>query len=165
MRGQSLQAVSRPVQRRIGPPLPIWLIPIEICLQRDQNGACTDQITTLSSLISRFNHLNGSWWGIDNVAFRFGPLTNNRGTFYLYDKATMQQQTPQLIAASTSELKTVNGVQLLMADGRPIFAVYNGKVFGGWHYPANVASLSSEYNFNKTAVNAIFTAAGWPVIP
>lgn len=144
---------------------------MEICLQRDQNGACTDQITTLSSLISRFNYPNGNYWSIDNVAFRFGPLTNNRGTFYLYNKETMQQQTPQLIAASTSELKTVNGVQVLMADGRPagigymIFAVYNGKVFGGWHYPANVASLESEYNFNKTAVNAIAAAAGWPVIP
>jgi hypothetical protein len=146
----------------------------QMCTQSDQNGHCTAYATTLSGLISSFSNTNanGSYTGSDGVWFKFGTFNSqtNSGTLYLYSPSTTSQP-PQLITTSTYTIRTVNGVQMLVADARPagggyvIFAVYNGVVNGGRYYPANVARLSSQYDFNKTAINAIATAAGFPAIP
>lgn len=59
---------------------------------------------------------------------------------------------------------------MILADMRVVgqsyalFAVYNGKVAVGEFRKANVA-FTDNYDFNKTAINAIATVAGVPAIP
>lgn len=142
-----------------------------MCTNSDQNG-CTAYATTLNGMISSYSYPNGGYNGSNNIWFQFGPLNNvgTGGTLYLFTPYTQLQQ-PQLITTSTYQIRTINGVQMLMADARPvggdymIFAVYSGKVHGGEYYPANVAMLSQNIDFNATAIRAIATAAGLPALP
>jgi hypothetical protein len=147
-----------------------------ICTQHDQNGTCLAPVTTLAGLISNFSNTvqeqYGGYLGVDNIGLRLGALNSstNSGILSLYSRNADNGQLSPL-ASSTYQIKTVNGVQLLVADARPagegyiIFAVYNGRVQGGEFYPGNVARLSSDVDLNKTAVNAIAMAAGFPAIP
>ena len=143
-----------------------------MCTQADQNGGCSAYATTLQSLITNRGYGSGAYTGSDNITYQFGPLNNvgTGGTLYLFTPYTQLQQ-PQLITTSTYQIRTINGVQMLMADARPaggdynIFAVYSGKVHGAEYYPANVAMLSQNIDFNATAIRTIATAAGLPALP
>lgn len=147
----------------------------QVCSAYDNSGSCTTPITNLTTVLSTFTRSDGRWWGDGLVAFYFGTATSSTsGTLELYSQDVLSSSSyasAQRIATSTYQIKTVNGVQILVADLRPaggsqkIFAVYNGQVYGGEFNPANVARLDSSYNFNKIAVNAIAAAVGFPAIP
>lgn len=137
-----------------------------VCTTWDNNtNTCASYPSSLQSMISSHAYPAGSWVGTRSHSLQFGPLSNSTNTGLLY----ISNQ-GNLIATTTYELKTVHNVQMLLADMRVVgenymlFTVYNGKVTVGELQKANVA-VTDNFDFNKTAINAIAAMAGLPAIP
>lgn len=144
-----------------------------ICKMWNNNtNSCSVNYTSLTEMISSMNWPSGNWTNSDNGNYRlqFGSLnvSTNSGTLYIGAGNTSFSQNP--IATSVYKLQIVHGVQVLLADLTPVgggytlFGMYNGSVMGGEYRPKGVAELSSDFNFNKTAMTAIMKSLKLPTV-
>ena len=138
--------------------------------------SCTNTVlANIAEFISANATANNSYKQWNNLVFSFnagGTVTG--GTVSLWDSvlrpcAAAPCPTRTKIGAATYEIRTVSGQQILVINSPApngeyvMFSAVNGQLHGGSYTPAGIFS-SSEAEYNKTALNAILSAAGKPAV-
>jgi hypothetical protein len=134
--------------------------------------------TNLPDFIGAFSTANASTnryqqWNNQVFTFDAGG-TSSGGSVSLWGPqsgvCTSTSQCRSKIGSAPYEIRTVRGQQLLVikapsSDGSyTIFAVSQGKLFGGRFSPAGVFDANQDPDFNKVAINAILAATGKPAV-
>ena len=137
---------------------------------------CTNTVlANIAELLNANATANHSYRYFNNLIFSFDAGgTATGGIVSLWGPnpppcTSVPCPTRSKIGAASYEIRTVSGQQILIIkspapDGEYVmFSAVNGKLHGGDYTPAGIFS-SSEAEYNKTALNAILSAAGKPAV-
>ena len=135
--------------------------------------ACSNTVlANIAELISANATANNSYRQWNNLVFSFNAGgTATGGTVSLWGPpcTSVSCLPPGKIGAASYEIRTVSGQPILIINSPApngeyvMFSAVNGKLYGGSYTPAGIFS-SSEAEYNKTALNAILSAAGKPAV-
>lgn len=137
---------------------------------------CTNTVLAdIAALISANATVNNSYRQWNDLVFSFNVGgTATGGTVNLWGLnpppcTSVPCPTRTKIGAATYEIRTVFGQQILVIKSPAptgeyvMFSAVGGTLYGGSYTPAGIFS-SSEADYNKTALNAILSAAGKPAV-
>lgn len=138
-------------------------------------AGCTNTVlANIAELISANATANNSYRQWNNLVFSFNAGgTATGGTVSLWGPIPSVCTTSPCLRTKTGaasyEIRTVSGQQILIIKSPApngeyvMFSAVNGQLRGGNYTPAGIFT-SSEAEYNKTALNAILSAAGKPAV-
>lgn len=137
-------------------------------------GCSNTVLASIAELINANATASNSYRQWNNLVFSFNAGgTATGGTVSLWGPSTACSTSSPCqstkIGAASYEIRTVSGQQILIIKSPApngeyvMFSAVNGQLRGGSYTPAGIFA-NSESDYNKTALNAILSAAGKPAV-
>lgn len=137
-------------------------------------GCPNTVLANIAELISANATANNSYRQWNNLVFSFNAGgTATGGTVSLWGPIPSVCTTSPCLRTKTGaasyEIRTVSGQQILIINSPApngeyvMFSAVGGNLYGGSYTPAGIFT-NSEADYNKTALNAILSAAGKPAV-